>query len=345
MNEPQATTGATNSASLQQLQQGQRDRNNQLDASGPLAFPKLLQASMEQIKAALPSHITPERMLRVSLTAFRQQPLLAKCEPRSVLAAVFVAAGVGLEIGVLGHAYLLPYWNNKLRKYECQLIIGYQGYIELARRSGEIESIDCQIIFKNDHYELEFGIDRKLVHRPKLDGDRGDPVLVYSVCRYKGGGMHVEVMTWTEIMKIKARSPSKNKEGQIVGPWAHKDDALEMARKTNIRRARKYWPQSVQIAAAAANDGASFRALDVNALTKELEAQPALIETESGMLIDQETGEVLDGSVIEGEAEKVGQKPTDGVIAEKADEKKVAEQQQGGKGAGKSDKKKAAPLE
>lgn len=228
-------------------------RSNQPNATGALSFPKLLEASLAQIKYALPKHITPERLVRVALTAFRQQPLLSKCEPKSVLASVFIAAQLGLEIGVLGEAYLLPFWNNKDRRYDCQLIVGYQGYIKLARNSGHIQSIETHVIYEKDQYVLQYGLEPKFEHVPYLDGDPGKPKLVYCLARFKDGGSHLEVMTWDEIQKIKARSPSKSREGEIKGPWI--TDEIEMARKTGVRRAQKYWPKSIELATAAIHDG------------------------------------------------------------------------------------------
>jgi recombination protein RecT len=260
-------------------------RNKQPNASGNLSFPKLLEASMAQINHALPRHITAERLVRVALTAFRQQPLLAKCEPKSVLASVFIAAQLGLEIGVLGEAYLLPFWNNKRNGYDCQLIVGYQGYIKLARNSGHILSIETHVIYEKDEYTLQYGLDPKFDHKPYLEGDPGKPKLVYCLARFKDGGNHLEVMTWDEIMKIKARSPSKNKAKEVVGPWI--TDETEMARKTAVRRGQKYWPKSVELATAAVHDG--------KASSLKIEGSEVFAQIES----DSENDDAIEGTATE----------------------------------------------
>ena len=67
---------------------------------------------------------------------------------------------LGLYVdGVLGHAYLVPYWNGKEKRREVQLIPGYKGLIDLARRSGSVESISARVVYKNDDFDFEYGLD------------------------------------------------------------------------------------------------------------------------------------------------------------------------------------------
>src|SRR5262245_34215703 len=97
----------------------------------------LLMKYKEQIAMALPKHLTPERMIRVALTAVSRSPQLQKCTPATIAGCVVQASILGLEPdGVLGEAYLVPFWNKKAGggkgSYECQLIPGYQGLLKLV---------------------------------------------------------------------------------------------------------------------------------------------------------------------------------------------------------------------
>jgi len=96
----------------------------------------LLKRMEPQIRKALPKHLEPERLARIALTEIRKNPKLLECSRESLLGAVMTAAQLGLEPGVLGHAYLIPYWNNKTKSYEVQFQIGYKGLLDLVRRSG-----------------------------------------------------------------------------------------------------------------------------------------------------------------------------------------------------------------
>ena len=72
----------------------------------------LIQSSKEQFAMALPKHISTDRFTRVALTAVRQNPKLQECSVPSLLGVFMTLAQLGLEPGVLGQAYILPF-NNK----------------------------------------------------------------------------------------------------------------------------------------------------------------------------------------------------------------------------------------
>lgn len=218
-------------------------------------FPQMLELYKAQVAAALPKHMSADRMTRIALTCYRMTPMLAKCEPTSVFACIVQASQLGLEPGINGQAYLVPFWNNRKKQYECQLIPGYRGLIDLARRTAQVDSVSSHIVFENDEFDLVLGDQERIEHRPKLTGERGQPLFGYCVAKFKDGGKHIEPMRWEEIMSIKARSKSRDKNGELKGPWI--SDEMEMARKTVVRRASKYWPMSVELATAMALDDAA----------------------------------------------------------------------------------------
>ncbi len=197
-----------------------------------------------QIEMAIPKHLTPDRLLRVAMTSIRTNPALLDCTPQSLLACVMGCAQLGLEPEpFLGQAYLVPYYNKKKGCREAQLIPGYRGYIALARRSGQVESVSAQCVYENDDFDLQYGIDEKLNHKPAR-GDRGDLVGAYVIFKYKDGGYSFDYMPKGDIEKIRRRSKSPDS-----GPWA--TDYEEMAKKTVIRRHVKIAPLSIEMAAAA----------------------------------------------------------------------------------------------
>jgi phage RecT family recombinase len=95
----------------------------------------------DQLAAVAAKHMNPERMMRVVANAIRVTPKLQDCEPISFLGALMQCAALGLEPNtVLGHAYLIPFENSRkvggewVKVKEVQVIIGYKGLIDLARR-------------------------------------------------------------------------------------------------------------------------------------------------------------------------------------------------------------------
>lgn len=210
-----------------------------------------LRATLErmkpQIQAALPKHMTADRLARIVMTQVRLNPKLLECSTESLLAAVMQSAQLGLEPGILGHCYFVPFWNDRRKEYEVQFIVGYRGMIDLARRSGHIETIYAQIVYENDKFELEYGLEPRLSHIPwhvrndatfeTSGGIRG----AYMVAKFTGGGYYLHYMPKAEIDKHRDRSAARNN-----GPWV--TDYEEMAKKTVVRAGWKWLPISIEIA-------------------------------------------------------------------------------------------------
>ena len=193
--------------------------------------------SMEgEIKKALPSVITPERFTRMVLSAISVNPKLAQCTPKSFLGAMMSAAQLGLEPNTpLGQAYLIPFANKG--QLEVQFQIGYKGLLDLAYRSGEVDVIQAHIVYENDEFECEYGLNPTLKHIP-ADSDRGEPSKVYAVFKTKSGGYGFEVMSMDDVRRHAEKYSQAYKSG--YSPW--KTNFEEMAKKTVLKKVLKYAP-------------------------------------------------------------------------------------------------------
>jgi recombination protein RecT len=210
--------------------------------SGPTAIATLrdlLERAKPKIAEVIPKHLSVDRLTRIAIAACSKEPKLLQCKPMSVLNAVMQAAQLGLEPGgPLGDGYLVPY------KDECTFIPGYRGLISLARRSGQIVSIEAHVVYVKDRFKCRFGIDSMLEHEPDWSEDPGKMMAAYAVAKLRDGGVQVEVMTLAQIEKIRQRSPASRSDRS---PWSNPDDYFEMARKTVVRRLCKYLPLSVEM--------------------------------------------------------------------------------------------------
>jgi recombination protein RecT len=106
----------------------------------------------DQFAMAAPRGIEAKQLVRDALTALRQNPELAECDPQSVLGGLMTMAQLGLRVGVLGHGWLLPFRDWKTQQKKAQLVIGYQGLVELAYRSNKIKSLAARTVHANDHH-------------------------------------------------------------------------------------------------------------------------------------------------------------------------------------------------
>lgn len=187
------------------------------------------------LQTACASNLSPSRLIKTVEALIRKTDSLQECSVQSIYGAVLECATLGLE-PILGRAYFVPF-RNKGGQSDLQLIIGYQGLIELGRRGG-VEA-KANAVFEGDELVWESGFEENLVHRPNLDSPRDSAHLTYVYCVWKyNSEKHVEVMNRQEVEQIRNCSRCKN-----YGPW--KDFYIEMAKKTVVRRAAKYWPLTV----------------------------------------------------------------------------------------------------
>lgn len=220
-------------------------------------------AAMEpQFQMAMPRGAEAGQLVRDAVTCISGTPKLAECYGPSVLGGLMTCAQLGLRPGVagLGHAWLLPMWNNKERRTDATLIIGYRGYTELAHRHEKVVSISSRVVYTNDFFDLAFDLrGDTLTHRPALDGPRGDARLFYAYAQLKGGHALTEPWSLAEMEAHRdqyAMAQVKDRETgvkKVIGPW--RDNFIEMGRKTMIRNPLlKMMPLSTELQVAAIVD-------------------------------------------------------------------------------------------
>lgn len=217
----------------------------------------LIERATPKIAEVLPKHLTPERLTRTVLACVSRTPILAKCTPLSVLQSVMIAGSLGLEAdgGPLGRAYLVPFYNHKIKGFEAQLVVGYRGLIELATRSGQVSRVIARAVYEGDDFDYCYGTDEYIRHKPGSPDERGDLTHTYAIAYLRDGGEQFVVLQRPDIEAAKAKSNSRNRDKQIVGPWVDHYDA--MAVKTAVRQLAKWIPLSpdVRVAVTAEEEG------------------------------------------------------------------------------------------
>lgn len=204
---------------------------------------QMMQRMEKQVVMALPKHITADRMIRTFLTACNKNPKLFEAKQTTLIGALMECSQLGLmPDGTTGEAYLIPFKSQT--GMECQLIIGYRGYITLARRSGEVKSIMANIVYSTDKFEYEYGLEDKLSHVPS--GKGGEITHVYAIIKFVNGGYQYIVLTKGEIDMVRDKSANykyaTRKEQTVWGMYWE-----EMAKKTAIRRLIKLVPLSAEL--------------------------------------------------------------------------------------------------
>lgn len=245
-------------------------------SSQPTTLAKQIESMRDQFQLAMPKGMEATQLVRDAQTVLRQTPKLAECDPATVFGALMTCSQLGLRPGVLGQAYLLPLWNGRNRRFEAQLILGYQGMLELIYRSGSVSMIAARVVHERDEFMIEYGLaEDQLIHRPPTSGSRGEPVAFYAIARMKDGGYAMtDVMSVADMEKHRDKyAMAKKKDGTIVGPW--KTEFAEMAKKSMIRQLAKMLPKSPEVARAITHDGA----VRVNYDPQGIDDSPAFIES------------------------------------------------------------------
>lgn len=181
------------------------------------------------------------RFKTAAVDYIRKVPKLLACNRISLLSAfVQIAQFRFLPSGVNGEAYVIPYGD------EAKFQLGYQGIVTLLYRSGKVNAITANIIYKNDKFDYQEGLEAHLVHKPAMFGDeKGEPIGVYTIAQMKNGSKTFKVMDKEAIMGIKALSKAKaSKES----PWnSDKDPELWMWKKTCLIQHAKLLPKTQEL--------------------------------------------------------------------------------------------------
>lgn len=203
----------------------------------------------KQIAAALPKHITPDRMARIMMTTIRTNPKLAFCSEASLLGAILQAAQLGLEPNTpLGECFLIPYGN------ECTFQLGYKGILKVAYNSNQYKKIFAEEVYPTDKFRHTKGLYPILEHEDVYPR-KGEPSFYYGAYHTINGGDHFVVWERNEVIAHgKKYSQSYNKAGS---PWQKNFDA--MAKKTTIIDVLRYGPKSIELQQAISMDNANIK--------------------------------------------------------------------------------------
>jgi phage RecT family recombinase len=229
---------------------------------------RFLETGKGAIAAALPKHLNPDRMLRLAVTSFSTTPALRQCTGHSILASIVVASQLGLEPGVAGQGYLIPYKNT------CTFVPGWQGLVGLLNNTGRATAW-TGAVFEGDTWEFELGSSPKCKHVP---GDNyGDPekmIWVYA-CGKVNGSEQTVIEAWP-ISRVWRHRDKNNKVGRAHYSYNHPE---MYARKVVLLQVLKYMPRSIELN---------------NALVAADSAVDGVIEPQEGDIDVQTSAPVMD---------------------------------------------------
>jgi recombination protein RecT len=202
---------------------------------------KLVDGSVERAMVVAAKHITRERFAGLVLGAMAKTPHLDEVTPASFAMCLMTCAQLGLEPNTpMGYAYLIPRRAKGGGGYECTIILGYKGLLELARRSGEIATMDARVVFKGETVKVTAGtrgmnIEHEIdpfLERGGVNKNNAAQRIVgaYATIVTKDGATYTEFITVSQIEERRKRGASGS--GSTT-PWD--TDYIAMARKSAVR--------------------------------------------------------------------------------------------------------------
>jgi recombination protein RecT len=214
-------------------------------------------------------------MVRLAMTSFSQNAALQKCDMHSIFASVVIAAQLGLEIGVGGQGYLVPY------KGKATFVPGWQGLVDLVSRAGRA-TVWTGAVYQGDKFDWALGDNPFVKHQPEGDADNWKQIThVYAIGRVNGSQYPV-IEVWT-MDRVVRHLNKYNKVG--ASHYALKDNGQNMemyGRKVALLQVLKYMPKSVEVQ----------RAMDVANATDS--GKPFTFDGEVVVMNDDEIGEAFD---------------------------------------------------
>lgn len=246
-------------------------------------FPAMLDRYKSEIGRALPRHMNADRLARVALTCFRQAPALGRCDPKSVFAAVIMASQLGLEPGIGGQAYLIPYGT------ECQFVPGWQGLVDLISRAGRA-SVWTGAVYEGDEFDYALGDSPFVKHKPAGDEDESKLTHVYAIGRIENAKWPIiEVWPMAKVLRHRDRY---NKVGKKHYSFQHPE---MYGRKVALLQVLKYMPKSVELQTAIALEHAAEQGAQRIDVKDAIEGTWAPVPADDPPAnMDPKTGEILE---------------------------------------------------
>lgn len=184
------------------------------------------------------SNMTPSKFKQIVISELKKSTKLQEAflkNPASLFASILHCAELGLNPSqMVGEFYLIPY------KDIITPILGYKGLLTLLMRSEKVKKIWCEVVYEDDDFEYELGLEPKLMHIPNHDAVRNSATLKFIyACAKLQDEVIFKVMSKKEIQNIVNMSKFPND----LYFNDKKDSEQWMAKKTVLKQLSKLMPK------------------------------------------------------------------------------------------------------
>lgn len=194
---------------------------------------------LPDIEKAIQGKMSPDVLMSAMVNSVRKNPKLLKCSQGSMLSALLYCADTGLVPDTPSQeCHLIPFKNQVV------WVPGYRGLAKKVRQSGEIVDLETRVVYEQDSFVYNYGLEPRLDHIPFEDPEnRGESIYFYAIARFRDQNIPAkfEVMPRLDVEAIRRKAPGGDKDA-----WTNHFD--EMGRKTVLRRLCKLLPMTAELA-------------------------------------------------------------------------------------------------
>ncbi|MDU5442366.1 MAG: RecT family recombinase [Finegoldia magna] len=213
-----------------------------------------------------------------------KEPVLQACTQESIANSLLDMATQGLNPSK-GQCYFIAY-GNKLTMSRS-----YLGTIALTKRIKGVKDVKGYAVYKDDKFELGFDIltgkQKILEFCPSLNRDSKNLIGAFALILGDNEILHTEYMDINQIHNAWNRGNMKGNSG------AHKNFADQMAIKTVINRACKYYVSTSDDS----DKIAEFMNKSIEDTDRELEEDKKEFANKEVVEIEEETGEIIEAEI------------------------------------------------
>ena len=184
------------------------------------------------------SSMTPAQFKQIVINELKRSPKLQEAfvkNPASLFASILHCAEMGLNPSqMVGEFFFIPY------KDSITPILGYKGLLTLLMRSNKVKKIWSEVVYEDDDFEYELGLEPKLLHTPNHQSIRNSKNIkcIYA-CAKIDDEVVFKVMFKSEIQNIINMSKFPNE----LFFNDKKDPEQWMAKKTVLKQLAKLMPK------------------------------------------------------------------------------------------------------
>lgn len=180
--------------------------------------------------------LTPQRLIYVLDVVLKRTPELEQCEPNSLFMAIVTCLEHQLD-PVLEEVYLVPYFSTSYLIDDVTAMLSTKGLKKIVYASDKVTNVWSQAVYSKDDFELVYGLNKNIIHKPYLNAEKGHLLGFYSVVNFENGQSEFSYLSVDDINDLCMAT-------ELYDAWPWSDEYQDLAKKTVVKDVFRNLPRS-----------------------------------------------------------------------------------------------------